>query len=189
MSALMGTVCGLMRIGTVGFETRGVLSEELMGDWRLGRPKRCTLPTTEFLVTPRRRPISRVGIPSAHKAIRVLTRSDVQSIAIVLFRHAYGEKAMAELTTDTIAKYRIFAYPASLLFIGNKLITNFYYTFQSLPTLILYVVENTIYCIFYPHLPLHNVFLSPVSTAFYTITHLSSHLIKKSAFSYHRPLL
>ena len=32
MLALMGTVCGLMRIGAVGFVTRGVLGEELMGD-------------------------------------------------------------------------------------------------------------------------------------------------------------
>jgi hypothetical protein len=99
------------------------------------------------------------------------------------------EKVTVKLATDSTAKNRICAYPASLLFVGTKLIVTFYYTFQSLPTFMLYVVENTIYCILYPHKPLHNVFLSPFSTELYTITHISSHLHKKSAFSCQRPLL
>ena len=45
-----------------------------------------------------------------------------------------------------------------------------------------HVVENTIYCIHYPHQTLHNVFLSPFSTDLYTIDKISSALAKNSGF-------
>ena len=57
----------------------------LIGDPRFGNPSRCTLPTTAFLVTPSRPPISLVERPSFQSAINTLTRFGVHSSFIFSF--------------------------------------------------------------------------------------------------------
>jgi hypothetical protein len=55
-----------------------------MGDWRCGRPSRCALPTTAFLVTLSLRPISLVGAPVSQSSASFSVRFAVHSSVIFL---------------------------------------------------------------------------------------------------------
>jgi hypothetical protein len=85
--ALSGTV--LESGGKVGPATRrGVvrlgappLPSRRIGDGRAGRSSRCALPTTAFLETPSRRPISAVESPSSHSARKRTIVSSAHSIS------------------------------------------------------------------------------------------------------------
>ncbi len=55
-----------------------------MGDWRCGRPSRCALPTTAFLVTLSLRPISLVEAPVAQSSASFSVRFVVHSSVIFL---------------------------------------------------------------------------------------------------------
>lgn len=54
----------------------------LIGDGLAGRSSRCALPTTAFLETPNRRPISALECPSSHSVRRDATVASVQSIEL-----------------------------------------------------------------------------------------------------------
>jgi hypothetical protein len=55
-----------------------------IGDGRSGRSRRCTSPTTAFLLTPRRRPISAVLWPSSQSERRRRTATSVHSKSLLI---------------------------------------------------------------------------------------------------------